>query len=38
MNAGSFFRIEDITDDKGNVRGIRVILKMHYRDRAEVIG
>lgn len=33
----SFFRIEDITDDEGNIAGTRVILKMHYRDLADAI-
>jgi tetratricopeptide (TPR) repeat protein len=33
----TFFNIEDITDDKGNAAGTRVILKMHYRDMTETI-
>src|SRR5437773_9293785 len=33
----TFFNIEDITDDKGNVAGTKVILKMHYRDLTEAI-
>jgi len=37
MNEGFFFRIEDITDDKGNAGGTSVILKMPYRDMAKVI-
>jgi tetratricopeptide (TPR) repeat protein len=37
MNEQTFFNIEDITDNNGNPAGTRVILKMHYRDLAEVI-
>jgi len=33
----TFFDIEDITDDKGNAAGTRVILKMHYRDLEETV-
>lgn len=35
MDEQTFFNIEDITDDEGNVAGTRVILKMHYKDMIE---
>jgi len=35
-DAQSFFNIDDITDDKGNVEGTRVILKMNYRNLEEI--
>jgi tetratricopeptide (TPR) repeat protein len=31
----TFFEIEDVTDDEGNVAGTRVILKMQYKDMVE---
>jgi len=37
IDAQTFFNIEDITDDKGNAAGTRVILKMHYRDLTETV-
>jgi LytS/YehU family sensor histidine kinase len=38
INEQSFFNIEDITDDEGNVAGTRVILKMHYKNMIEAFG
>ena len=35
MDEQTFFNIEDITDDEGNVAGTRVILKMQYKDVIE---
>jgi len=37
IEAQTSFNIEDITDDKGNAAGTRVILKMHCRDLTETI-
>ena len=35
MDEKTFFNIEDITDDEGNIAGTRVILKLHYKDMVE---
>ena len=35
MDEQTFFNIEDITDDEGNVAGTRVILKLYYKDMVE---
>jgi HSP90 family molecular chaperone len=37
IDAQTSFNIEDITDEKGNAAGTRVILKMNYRDLIETI-
>jgi hypothetical protein len=31
----TFFNVEDVNDDEGNVAGTRVILKMNYKDLIE---